>query len=306
MSFEKITIHSKEMVKVTKFVKILTKTMVFDADMESRNWIVARKRNNFLYAMLPAKKGVSFEKITIGNLKVLSATYGQSSDDHIILYLHGGGFVTGSAFANKSFNSTLAKHSGSLVFAPEYALAPENKFPKGFDDCCKTFDWIIDTYPHAKVSLIGESAGGNFCLGLGLKYKDTGKIANISVHSPTVDFSGLVDRSINEKKDFIVKEGSTTPLLGMYIGENDVKDPFISPILGDYTGFPPVFITCDENETLYADSMALYQRCQEAGVTVQMIVAKGAFHAFGVTGMSAPETAEILKKNIAFMKNDKC
>lgn len=302
MSVENITIESKEIVKVVKFVKSLSKTMVFDSEIESRDWVKGRKRNNFLYSLLPAQKGVKQEKIKIGETKVLKSTCENPDDENVILYIHGGGFVSGSAIANKSFSSTLAKQSGYRVFAPDYSLSPENKFPKGFEDCCEVFDWIVENYPQAKISLIGESAGGNLSLAVALKYKDTGKVRSVSVHSPTVDFSGSVDRSINEKKDFIVLPGSTEPLLRMYVGDGDAKNPFVSPILGDYSNFPPVFITCDENETLYADSLTLYKKCEEANVKVHMIVASGAFHAFGISGNSAPETAEVLKKNIEFMQ----
>lgn len=303
MSVEKITINSKEMERVVDFVHKLAKDMVFDDTMESRNWGKARRRNNMLYSVLPAKKGTKFNKIQTGSVKSLKVTWDNPAEDKIIIYIHGGGFVTGSAFAKKSYCSTLAKASGYRVFAPEYDLAPEYKFPKGFEDCCETFEWILEKYPNAKISLIGESAGGNLCLALALKYKDTGKIANVSVHSPIVDFTGTVDHSINEKKDFIVKSGSTPALIRMYVGDAEVNSPYISPILGDYTNFPPLFITCDANETLYADSVELYKKAEAAGVKVDMIEVTGSFHAFGVTGTSAPEASELFEKNIEFMKS---
>lgn len=302
MPIEKVFIESKEMDKVVKFVRKLVKDMVFDADVESRDWVKARRRNDFLYHLLPAKKGAEIEEIEVDSLKLISTSFGENCGEHVIMYIHGGGFVTGSAAAKKNYCSTLAKLSGFRVFSPEYALAPEYKFPAGFDDCCKAFEWITETYPDAKVSLVGESAGGNLCLAVGLKYKDSGKIANVSVHSPIVDFTGVIDRSINEKKDFIVKEECTAPLRRMYVGEGDVNNPYISPILGDYTNFPPLFITCDANETLYADSMELYKKCEALGVDVSLIEISGSFHAFGVTGTSAPEASDILDKNIEFMK----
>lgn len=299
---EKRIINSKEMKNVIKFVKKMTKTMVFDSDMEKMNWVKARKRNNLFYLIMPKQKGVKFDKVNLGKVRALCSEFNKCDDKNIIIYLHGGGFVTGSAFVSKAYSSTLAKYSGYKVYAPEYALSPENKYPEGFNDCCQAFEELSRIYPDAKFSLVGESAGGNYCLALGLKYKSTGKIASVTVHSPTVDFTGVVDHKINENKDFIVKLGCNEPLKRMYVGNHDASDPFVSPIMGDFTGFPPVFLTCDCNETLYADSKALYEKCIQSGVEISMIEVEGAYHAFAVSGTSTPETKQILDENMEFIK----
>jgi len=90
---------------------------------------------------------------------------------------------------------------------------------------------------------------------------------------------------------------------GMGFDENmgNVNWPFVSPIFGDYTDFPPTFITCDYNETLYADAKALYKKCEQAGVDVELVEMKGGFHAFAPIGTGCPETKQILEENIAFM-----
>ncbi|MCQ2574395.1 MAG: alpha/beta hydrolase fold domain-containing protein [Treponema sp.] len=78
----------------------------------------------------------------------------------------------------------------------------------------------------------------------------------------------------------------------------------ISPMYGNFNGFPPTFITCDYNETLFADSIWLYRKLQEIGIKVKMIQMRGAFHAFATTGTQAPETATILKENVEFIKEN--
>lgn len=302
MSIVKMNVESDAMKGVMSFVKRMTKSMTFDENMESANWPRARRRNNFFYRLIPKLKNVKYEKIHLGKTEAMLAYAEGASDKNVILYIHGGGFVTGSAFVSKGYASMLAKHAGCKVYAVEYALAPEKPFPAGFNNCCEAFEEIMKLYPDSKITLVGESAGGNFCVGIGLKYKETGRIACVIAHSPTVDFSGIIDHGINENKDFIVMKGALDPLRRMYVGDNDPKNPYISPIYGDFKGYPPVFITCDENETLYADAKALYEKCEGSGVTVNMVVAKGTYHAFAVTGTNAPETAELLKDNMAFMK----
>lgn len=298
MSIERIQIKSKEMKGVIRFVKAMTQSMTFDENMENANWPKQRKRNNFFYRLMPRRKDVKRSKKNIGNLGALYAepADGASREDIIIVYMHGGGFVTGSAFVCKSYVSMLSKYSGCRVYAIEYSLAPEKPFPHGFNDCCKAFEDIMACHPNAKFILTGESAGGNYSLALTHKYKDTGKIIRVIVHSPTVDFSGSIDHTQNENKDFIVKLGCNAPLTRMYAGTHDLKDPSLSPIYGDFNGFPQTLITCDTNETLYADSKALYEKCIEAGVDVTMVEFTGGYHACAVSGSNTPETLYVLLK----------
>lgn len=302
MSVEKRVINSHEMERVLRFVKAMTKTMRFDAQMASANWPKARKRNNIFYRLMPKESGVKFEKVQLGNQKAMLATYGNTGEENNIVYFHGGGFVTGSAFVTQSYCSMLAKYSGCKVYSIDYSLAPEKPYPAGFNDCCEAFETLMKQYPEAGFSLIGESAGGNFALTVALKYKASRRISSVTAHSATVDFSGVVDHSINENKDIIVKRGTSKPMREIYVKGYDPKDPLLSPYYGDFAGFPPVFITCDVNETLYADSKALYECCMKAGVETKMIEVEGGYHAFAISGTNTPETTRILEENIEFMK----
>lgn len=72
-------------------------------------------------------------------------------------------------------------------------------------------------------------------------------------------------------------------------------------MFGDYSGFPPTFITCDFKETLASDSECLYGKLQQAGIEAQMVVMKNTFHAFATIGTGTPETKQLLEDNIRFM-----
>lgn len=292
---------SEEMKKNICTVKRMTKGMGFDENMGKVNWSFVRVISNFGYQFMPKEKNVKYKKINLGNVCAIISEYEPNPNKNIIMYIHGGGFVSGSASASKGYSSMLAKYSGCKVIAVDYALAPKYPFPHGFNDCFNAFCQIVRLYPEAKITLVGESAGANLCLALGLKVKNMNKVSCIIVHSPFVDFTGYLDRTEHEIDDFTVKQGCLKPLKQIYIGNNEADNPFISPIFGDYVGFPPTFITCDYNETLYADAKALYKKCEQAGVDVELIEMKGTFHAFAPIGTGSPETKQILKENIAFM-----
>lgn len=292
---------SEEMKKNIRIVKQMTKGMGFDEKMAKVNWSFVRVISNFGYRFMPKEKGVSFHKIKLGKTKAIVSEYAQSKNKNIIMYIHGGGFVSGSASSSKGYSSMLSKYSGCKVISIDYALAPQYAFPNGFNDCYNAFCEILKIYPQAKITLAGESAGANLCIALALKVKDTNKVSCVLVHSPIIDFTGSLDRTEREIDDFTVKEGCLKPLNQIYVAENEADNPFISPLFGDYTGFPPTFITCDYNETLYADAKALYEKCEQANVDVELIEMKGTFHAFATIGTKTPETKHILEENIAFI-----
>lgn len=302
MGIQTREIYSEEMKKNIRTVQKMTKGMSFDENMGKVHWSFVRVISNFGYQFMPKEKGVKYSKVKLGNKKAIVSEYGEITNKNIIMYIHGGGFVSGSASSSKGYSSMLAKYSGCKVIAVDYSLAPENAFPKGFNDCYNAFCEIIKLYPNSKVTLIGESAGANLCLALALKVKDTNKISCVIVHSPFVDFTGSLDRTEHKIDDFTVKEGCLKPLNDIYVAGNEAKNPYISPIFGNYKGFPPTFITCDYNETLYADAKALYEKCVQNRIFVEMVEMKGAFHAFATIGTGTPETKQILEENIAFMK----
>ncbi len=303
MSIITRTATSKEMKTNMNVVKLLTKNKEFDSNMLTIDWPKARKVTNLSYTFLPKEKGVKGYRVRIAGTVSELLLPENVNDDIVILYMHGGGFVSGSASAVRAYCSMLAKYTGHRVISAEYRLSPEYKFPNAIEDCYNILRVIRKKYPNSKVVLAGESAGGNMSLGLALKAKDRGRksIAAVIAHSPLVDLTGSLDRSLHEVDDFTVLPGFDIPMKLAYVGEGDAFNPYVSPLFGDYKNFPPVFITCDYNETLYADSLAIYKKCQDAGVPVKMIQMKGTFHAFATMGTRTPETERILVETADFI-----
>lgn len=296
--------HSKEMKKNMRTVKMMTGGMGFDEKMAKVNWSAVRRISNFGYLFMPREKGVKFYRIKLGDTVSEIAVPKEQKHHAVILYIHGGGFVSGSASASRGYSSMLAKYSGCRVIALNYRLAPEHPFPAGFDDCFDVFCDVTKKYPKAPIILVGESAGGNLSLAVAQKARDMkmNQISTVIVHSPFVDFTNSLDRTEHEIDDFTVKIGCLKPLHEIYAGSADAMNPYISPIYGDYHGFPPTYITCDYNETLFADSMALYQKLGEAGVEAHLLQIKNTFHAFAAMGSRTPETKQILEENVEFFQ----
>lgn len=295
---------SSDMKKNKNLIRLLTKGREFDENMLTIDWTKARIAPNLSYTFLPKDKGVKGYRVSIGGTISELLLPENVNDDAVILYIHGGGFVSGSASASRAYCSSLAACSGFRVISAEYRLSPENTFPDGLEDCYNILRVIRKKYPDSKVVIAGESAGGNMSLALALKARDRGRrsIAAVIAHSPLVDLTDSLDRTQHEVDDFTVGPGFSVPMRIAYAGDSDPSNPYISPFYGDYNGFPPVFLTCDYNETLYADSVAIYRKCRACGIPVKMVVMKNAFHAFAVMGNRTPETRKILIENVNFIK----
>lgn len=295
--------NSQEMKRNIKTVRKMTGGMGFDENMGKVNWAAIRRISNIGYKFMPKDKGTKFEKIKLGSIKAEITFPKQQSSENIIMYIHGGGFVSGSASSSRGYCSMLANYSGCRVIAVNYALAPEYAYPSGVNDCFEAYQEILRKYSQSKIALVGESAGANLCLVTTLKAiaERIQKPAGVIVHSPFVDFCGKLDRSQHEINDFTVKEGCLKPLREIYVGESKPENQEISPIYGDMKDFPPLRITCDSNETLYADSLALYNKCEQAGINVCLIEMRGTFHAFATIGTGTPETKQILIENMQFI-----
>lgn len=254
-----------------------------------------------LYRSVPKSDGIVFCKVKLNKTKAILAEFESgSSDRDIIVYIHGGAFISGSAASTKGYASALAKCSGCRVYSIEYTLSPEVLFPVAFDECLDAIDVLHAENPDSKITLVGDSAGGNLCLALALMRKD--KISCTILHSPVIDFSNELDRTIYKPDSQIAQKGLKSFFQDLYIGDADARDPRLSPYFGNYEGLPPTFITCDKDEVLYADAVFVHDKCKEVGTRCEMIVMDGAFHAFATIGEATPETAELLRDNIAFMK----
>lgn len=302
MSIEVRESTSKEMDRHKRIIKKVIGNRAFDEKMKEKNWKLIRKVSNMSHKIIPREKKVNFKKI-----KDLNAIFVVpdiiKNENNIVLYIHGGGFVNGSAKRSKGYCSMIAKYSKCKVITCDYSLAPENPYPKAIDDVYKTYNEILkDNY---NICLMGDSAGANICLALTIRLINNNvKLPNsLVLNSPLVDLSSCVKKNY-EIKDFIVKESFINSLQEMYIKNENNNNPEISPIYFDkFNKFPPVFITCDYNETLRIDAERLYAKCINSNIEAYLIKMKNTFHNFATLGTSTPETKRILEETCLFINN---
>ncbi len=207
---------------------------------------------------------------------------------YVILYCHGGGYSTGSSLYGRPLTTKLASLTSIDVFSFDYRLAPEHHYPAPLEDAVKVWDYLMMLGYGAKdVVLAGDSAGGNLALTLTLKLKEQGRFlpGGIVLLSPWTDMTC-------SGKSHVTKEGVDPVLNAAYLQEatrqycgeertkEELKEPYFSPLFGDFQDFPPVYIQVGDQEILQSDSMLLYKKMKQAGVDVKLDVFKGMWHVF--------------------------
>ncbi|MCF0108689.1 MAG: alpha/beta hydrolase [Erysipelotrichaceae bacterium] len=256
-------------------------------------------------------KGVICEALAIAGISTEKISAAKDNG-MTVLYLHGGGFTSGSAKERRWLTQALAQWHGYTCIAPDYRLSPENKWPCHIEDCYAVYRQLLETGtdPHRLV-LAGESAGGTLCLLLAMRLRDEGLTmpAGIVLFSPFTDQSGSLEshrKNISTDQmvgEDIFKDAQYEAVFREIPSLAYLQDPHVSPLYGDFDGLPPIFISASDTEVLYDDSALLYEKLKQGGHPVCFEHKHGLCHAWP-TFSFLPETRSTLKKMHKFINDN--
>jgi monoterpene epsilon-lactone hydrolase len=228
-----------------------------------------------------------------------------TASDQAIFYTHGGGYVSGNCVDHRMHVAKFVKATGIGALLFDYRLAPEHPFPAGMQDTLTAYRWLLEQgVQHNNIVIVGESAGGGLCLASLLAIRDENlplPAAGVAL-SPWTDLtcSGESYRS-NALKD-ISTLGSWDIWSGYYVGPNDPKHPWISPLFGDLHGLPPILIQVGDHEILLDDSLRFAEKAKAAGVAMDLHVWAGMVHCFPLLAPMFPEATQAWEETIAYIK----
>jgi len=264
---------------------------------------VAESRESLekLASLVQLPDDVSLEHFNINGMKAVWIDTPQNNPENIILYLHGGGYMEGSLTSHQDLAMRIGKASKARVLVIDYRLAPEDPFPVPLNDAVSAYEWLISTqeaHPE-KIIISGDSAGGGLTLATLLKLKQLNKklpAAGICL-SPWTDLAMEGDsvKTFATSAKFL-KLYDLYFMASLYIEDNDPKNPFISPLYGDLSGFPPLLIHVGGEELILDDSLRLAERAKKAGVQVKLTVWDDMPHVFQAFADWAPEGREAIEK----------
>ncbi len=245
----------------------------------------ARPMFDAMFAATPAAADVRLEAATVGGIAGLWLRPTNARPGARILYLHGGGYVLGSAQALTGFVSQIATRVGADAFVPDYRLAPEHRFPAAIDDAVAAYRGMVSDGAE-RIVVVGDSAGGGLTLALLSilafdRTKDLAQPAGAAVMSPWTDLA-LTGESFQTRAeaDPIFTRDVLQGFAEMYLQGRDSTDPRASPLYAALGGLPPVRIDVGDDEVLLADSTRYAELAQAAGTEITLSVWEGMPHVF--------------------------
>lgn len=224
----------------------------------------------------------------------------------IVLYLHGGGFQIGSPASHKSLICRLAAAAGVSILTPDYRLAPEHRFPAQVEDCLHVYKVLLAAgHAPEKITIAGDSAGGNLALGLAQQVRDLGlgQPAALALISPWLDLT-LRGESYTSRadKDIFSKAEALRAMARTYIGKGgDAAHPLANPLEASLANLPPMLVHAGDFDITLDDSTLLKARADAAGVACMLKVWPDMYHHFQVFA-ELPEAQESIEEIGAFLR----
>jgi monoterpene epsilon-lactone hydrolase len=225
----------------------------------------------------------------------------------LLVYLHGGGFCSGSILSHRRLVTEAGRAAGMRTLAVAFRLAPEAPFPAALEDAAAVWESVAghEADP-ARIILGGDSAGGNLSVALANRLRGAGAPgpAGLWLLSPWTDLtmSGAT-MATKDAVDPLIHRGYLGELAEAYCGSADPRDPRISVLRSDLRGSPPMLIQVGSSETLLSDSTRLAEAAGSADVRVTLEVWPGMIHAFPLWNARLADGRRALAHAAAFARS---
>lgn len=263
-----------------------------------------RQSQDTIGSILGNTKSVSYREVDIDGLYGEWVSVNRAHmKKYVVLHCHGGGYSTGSCLYARTLTSKLAESTSMDVFCFDYRLAPENPYPAALEDAMKVWNYLmLFGYGARDIILTGDSAGGNLALALSLKLKEERRLLprGLVLMSPWTDLTSSGESfESREALDPVLDKPYIDRMVSAYAEGQELKNPLISPLFGNFEGFPPTYIQVGENEILFSDSLRLHQAFVDANVSVKIDIYPGMWHVFQMSPIKAAR--EAMNKNAEFI-----
>ncbi len=225
--------------------------------------------------------------------------------DRAILYLHGGGYVCGSARTHRALTNALAAKFDGTVVSVDYRLAPEAPFPAAVDDAVAAYrELIASGCPAGGIVIAGDSAGGGLAIAtaISLRDRDLPRPGALWAISPWTDLTNS-NASLDslEARDPIVFKDSLIQCAHHYLAGHPPDDPLASPARADLAGLPPILIHVGAREILLDDAVALARAAGHADVEVDLQVWPGMVHVWHLFAPHLDEATQAIDHAVGWL-----
>ncbi len=253
--------------------------------------------------MAPLKARFGFEMVErelagVTVREIVPASLDPAKAGRLLVHLHGGGYVIYGGEAGIVEGVLGAHYARTRVLSVDYRMPPDHPFPAAVDDAVAVWRAVIAEHAPASVGVFGTSAGGGLTLAMTLKLKALGLPlpGALAPSTPWTDLSGESDTyATNAGVDGVLAqyEGLAEAMAKLYAGAAGLADPLVSPVRGDFAGFPPTILTTGTRDLLLSDTVRVYRAMRAAAVEARLEVYEAMSHADYAYAFETPESAEV-------------
>jgi acetyl esterase/lipase len=277
----------------------------FNADPKtSAEWKeLIDRRAKLLIAGLPAMKaklGVKVEETKIAGVHCFIVTPNKIALENrrrLLIHVHGGGYVFGPGEAALPEAIMMAGFGGYKVISVDYRMPPDFPYPAALDDAMAVWKEVLRSHERHRLAIFGTSTGGAMTLAMVLRARDE-KLplpAAIAPGTPWSDIDKIGDSYASNEwvdNELVTWDGWLGRAAKLYANGTSLKNPYISPIYGDFKGFPPTILTSGTRDLFLSNTVRTHRKLRRAGVIADLNVYEGQSHAQYQMNIDAPETKE--------------
>lgn len=227
--------------------------------------------------------------------------------DRLLIHLHPGCYVVGGGKAATVEAILMAGLGHFRVVSVDYRMPPAAYFPAALDDAIAVWREALKTHAASRIGVFGSSAGGALTLAMVLRARqlELPLPGAIAPGTPMADLTGAGDSLVtNAMIDNVLvsRDGFCEPAARFYANGHDLADPLLSPVYGDFKGFPPSILTTGTRDLLLSSTVRVHRKLREAGVEADLQVFEAMSHAQYLADATAPETQAAFREIAAFLR----
>ena len=247
------------------------------------------------------QSNVSVRRTEIADVNVYHLTPATTSTEHkdrLFLFLHGGAYVYGNGDAGLQEAILIASRIGIPVVSVDYRMPPRHPFPAAVEDATAVYRALLKSRSPGSIIIGGTSAGG------GLALATVHQLRNLQAPFPAAIYAGTPWADLTKTGDtlysneildrvLLTYDGGLGAAARLYAGGHDMKDPLISPIYGEFSGFPPTILISGTRDLFLSDVARTHRSLRRAGVVAELHVYEGMSHAGYLVSPETPESMDL-------------
>lgn len=285
--------------RITKLWEPMVGLLAPEADLQK-----VRALGEEILAQTSPPAGIRVRPVTAGGVSSLLVS---ASGDvpATVLFLHGGGYVSGSAFGYQPQAGAIATAAQAGVLVPDYRLAPEHPFPAAVEDSLSAYRWLLDRgVAPEQITVAGDSSGGGLVLSLLLTLadRDVPQPGAAVLMCPWLDLGLRLEPESGDVVAPFAAEEEARTCAAMYLAGHPLDDPVVNPLSADLSALPPMLIQAATGDARLADAKALAARARRHGVDAQLQLFPVDAHAFHLFWSFLPEAADAIEAAGEFIR----